>query len=644
MGERDSSDQENRETSPVADGSVLQVGEFRLDRSARRLTRDGRRVRIQQKPLEVLTYLAEHHERLVTREELLDRFWPRAVNEEALTRCISTIRKHLGDVRDPPRYIETLWGQGYRLIETVEAQPGVDPAAASPSPGGDERSGSDREKNGPDKTFGRQWGIQIGLAALALVAILTVFLLAPRDDPDTSIRDIDRIAVLPISAPDDEDWIASALTDHLIRTISKIEGVTVVARGSASQFSAASDPIEIGERLKVDAVLVSVLDRSQGSSGLRSELVSTADASVLWNFTVEPARARTDEERIRNLARAVAGRLWANLQLREPKHQVDPEAYRHYLHGRYYWNQRTVAGLSAAVESFDAALKLEPDYVDALTGLADSWLLMPLYGGVAPNDAMPKARAAAEKALRLDSGESRAHAVIGVINMQYDWDWVAAESHLRKALTLDPNDATAEQWLGELNCYRARFDECKRHLQLASGLDPLSPVLRMMQGSPALYSGQFEAAVAAYRSTLEELPDFEFTHIGLGHAHIGLAAWDDAIASYETLLPDVGLAVVGGPLIFALAKSGETHRAQELLVELEDLSRERYVPPSKLAIAYLGLGDRVRAIEWLGRAVEARDDRLVYLGVDNLFTELRSDPDFREIAASIGLLEVLGQH
>ena len=300
-----------------------------------------------------------------------------------------------------------------------------------------------------------------------------------------------------------------------------------------------------------------------------------------------------------------------------------------------------MAGLSAAIDSFNAALELEPDYINALTGLADSWLLMPLYGAVAPNDAIPRAREAAERALQLDPAESRAHAVIGVINMQYDWEWLDAESHLRRALTLNPNDATTEQWLGELNCYRARFDECRRHYRIAAGLDPLSPILSMVQGSPDLYEGRFEAAVAAYLSTLDEMPDFEFTHMGLGHAYIGLEKWDDAIASYETLLPHVGLAIVGGPLIFALAKNGETERAHELLLELENLAGRRHVPPSKLAIAHLGLGDRDQAIAWLQRAVEEHDDRLVYLGVDNLFTELRSDPDFREIAATIGVLEVL---
>ncbi len=637
MGEESSSDHpESLKGTHVAGGSDLQIGEFRLDRLARRLLKNGRQLRIQQKPLDVLIYLAENSTRLVTREELLGRFWPRAVNEEALTRCVSTIRKRLGDVRDPPRYIETLWGQGYRLIETVEELPRFDPE----TPGARQPGVKADDVDSESKTD-RYSKARIGMAALILVAILAGLLRMLPDASNAAISNIDRIAVLPISAPDDEDWAVSALTDQLIRTISRIEGVTVVARGSAAQFSGASDPIEIGERLNVDAVLVSVLERSQDSARLKSELVSTSDAGVLWNFTVEPGQARTDEERILNLARAVARRLWANLQLREAKRRVNPDAYRNYLRGRYYWNQRTLAGLSAAIDSFNAALQLEPDYIDALTGLADSWLLMPLYGAVAPNDAMPKAREAAERALQLDPAESRAHAVIGVINMQYDWEWVAAESHLRKAQTLNPNDATTEQWLGELNCYRRHFDECRRHYRIATGLDPLSPILRMLQGSPDLYAGRFEAAVAVYLSTLDEMPDFEFTHLGLGHAYIGLEAWEDAIASYETLLPDVGLAIVGGPLIFALAKSGETKRARDLLRELETLAQRRYVPPSKLAIAYLGLSDREQSIAWLRKAVEAHDDRLVYLGVDNLFAELRSDAEFREILARIGLLDVL---
>jgi DNA-binding winged helix-turn-helix (wHTH) protein/tetratricopeptide (TPR) repeat protein len=607
------------------------------------LTKEDRPVRIQQRPLDVLIYLAENRARLVTRDELLERFWPPAINEEALTRCVSTLRKHLGDVRDPPCYVETLWGQGYRFIETVVEMPSYREESPSSSP--------DEAVEPAELQRGERVGVELGrasrmwrsVAVVGLFLVLVAAYLTWRSRQETASLEINRIAVIPIAAPDDEEWIGSALTDQLNLTVSRIEGITVVARGSASQFSPASDPIEIGERLNVDAVLISELDRSEGTARLQSELVSTRDGGVLWSFRLEPAEGRTELEQIRNLARAMAGRLWANLQLRDSEQQIDPAAYRLYLRGRYYWNQRSNTGLEAAIEFFESALQLQPDYVDALIGLADSWLLMPLYGAIAPEEAIPKARTAAETALRLDPSASHAHAVIGVINMQFDWDWLAAESHLRKAVTLNPNDATAEQWLGELYCYRRRFEECRRQLDIASGLDPLSPVLLMMRASPDLYSGQFEAAAEGYIRALEEMPGFTFSHFPLGHAYVGMNEWDDAISSYEASLPDLGLAIVGGPLIFARAKWGDTKHAESLLTELEALEGDRYVPPSKLAIAHLGLGQRGQSISWLWKAVEAHDDRLVYLAVDSVFQDLHPDPEFQRIVATVGLLDVLDQ-
>lgn len=256
---------------------------------------------------------------------------------------------------------------------------------------------------------------------------------------------------------------------------------------------------------------------------------------------------------------------------------------------------------------------------------------------------MPRARAAAERALELDPGAAHALAVLGVIAMQYDWDWTAAEDQLRRALTLNPNDSSAEQWLGELYCYQARPDPCRKHLLAASGLDPLSPVLRMMQGSPALFSGDFEAAVKAYSRAVEEVPEFPFTRYVLGLALAGLGDWDNAIANYEASLPQLGLAIVGGPLIYALARRGDIPRAESLLSELERLAESQYVPATKLATAWLGMEDRRRAIEWLERALDARDDRLVYLAVDAHFAELHGDATFQSYADRVGVLDVLNR-
>lgn len=617
--------------------SVVSFGEFRIDCIRRRLLHDGRRIRIQQKPLDVLIYLAVNYPRVVSRQELLDRFWFRTVNEEALTRCVSTLRRLLGDSREPPRFIETLWGQGYRFIESVTVS-----GVGRPEPSGTIAAGSDQgvqvHSHDGARTRLAAWALAAMLLLLAFAGALFWYSSNRKTEPS-----VERLAVLPMTVESDADrWLAQALTDHLNQTISRIEGVTVIALGSTARYSSRSDPREVGRQLGVGAVLASQFYREGEMAGLRAQVLSTHDGSVLWSFAAKPSAMELGPGQIEQLATAVARRLWANLQLRGRPATVDPEAYRHFLRGRYFWNQRSNTGLAAAIEAYQAALAIEPDYVEALVGLADSWLLVPLYSATPPVEAAQRARAAAERALQLDSSTAaHALAVLGVIAMQHDWNWAEAEALLRQALTLDPNDASAEQWLAELYCYRLRADECRRHLQAAAGLDPLSPVLRMLRGSPALFSGDFAAAAAAYSHALEDEPEFPLTRYVLGLSYAGLGEWDRAIASYRASLPHLGLAIVGGPLVYALARSGDIPGARELLEELERLAETRYVPPTKLAVAWLGLGERARALEWLGQALDVRDDRLVYLAVDGHFFELHGDSEFRAYAEQVGVLDIL---
>lgn len=606
-------------------GEVISFGEFRIDCGRRQLTRAGRRLRIQARPLDLLIYLAMNHERAVGRRELLDRLWPRAVNEEALTRCISTLRKILGDAREPARYIDTLWGQGYRFIAPVT----ITPAAPAGRP-------ADVVAATPP---GRRWFW--GLAGLFAAAVLGAFLLwrSPERGPETAIE---RLAVLPMrSSVATDQWLATALTDHLAQVVSGIEGVHVVSVMSSNRIPPQAGVQELGRLLGVDAVLRSQLMRYDERFGLRAQLLATSDGSVLWNFSVPAASVTMDPAQVEQLATEMARRLWANLRIRPRPAPANHDAYRAYLRGRYYWTQRNSAGLTAALEAFDAALELEPGYVDALVGLADTWLLMPLYTAVPPADAMPRARSAARRALELDPDAARALAVLGVVDMQYGWLWSEAEGKLRRALALNPNDATASQWLGELYCYRKRFEECRRYLAIAAGLDPLAPVLRMLEGSPALYAGDFEGAIRTYSRAAMQAPELAFTRYVLGLAYSGLGDWARAATEYRAVLPELGLVIVGGPLVYALARSGARDEALIVLAELEALAKERYVPPSKLATAWLGLGEKEQALAWLARAVELRDDRLVYLVVDHHFFELHDEPAFRKLAGEVGLLDVL---
>lgn len=599
------------------DAELLVFGEFRIDLTRRVLFRNEDRVRIQNKPLDVLTYLIQEAPRMVPREELLERFWSASVNEEVLTRCVSTIRKHLEDNEDPPQLIETHHAQGYRFIADLGNSTSVD--------------------KGP--VVAVALGRRSALAAAAVAAVLIFALLFwPAETPENVAEGrVDRIAVLPVVAPDARPgWLKPALSDHLIRAVSRIEGVTVV------RSNADADDLDIrahGQALDVEALLLTRLQQSSSGSVLSAQLVRVDDSALLWTTAVDSSYQFSSNEQVQELARQLASRLRPTLQLGERKPSVDERAYSYYLQGRFYWAQRSAIGLEAAIAAYTAALAIEPDYTDTLLGLAESWLLMPLYGAMAPDEAIPTARQFALRALDLDPVSARARAVLGTIRMQYNWDWTEAEALLREAVSLSPNDATAQQWLGELFCQTARFEECARQLRVAFELDPLSPVLRMQQGSPALYSGDFSTAVSLYSTATQIAPEYPLGRYVLGLAYAGLSDWDQAIAAYRSSLPDLGLAIVGGPLVYALSQAGADQEARQLLGEMETLATSRYVPPSKIAVAYLGIGDRDRALAELWRAVEAHDDRLIYVKTDVHFRNLITEPGFRDIVSRIGLSE-----
>ncbi len=616
---------------------TLAFGDFRVDLERRALYRGQARVRIQRKPLELLIFLAERAPKLVTREELLEQFWSASVNEESLTRCISTIRKHLSDSDDPPRYIETHRGVGYRFRSGVtrpdrrarqDHRAAVANAPETPktpaSPHGNQEKGENVK---------RRSGALVGLAALGAVMLVLWFTSrAPQPDLITTL------AVLPITTTDNSaDWLARALTDELRRAVSRIEGVRVVATAPDPSRVDMSQPIELGKALGVEALLAASLETQPHDIRLRADLIAAGDGSILHSFNIDSGDAGAESEQVMRLARLVAARLRPALQLQSHRHGVDAETYRHYLRGRFYLSQRSDESLQEALRSFDAALARSPGYADALASAAEASLLRPLYGAVPPKLAIPRARTLATRALAADPQSSGAHAVQGMIALQYDWNWVAAEAALTRAVALDPNDAVARQWLGELYCYQARFEDCRREFATAFELDPLSPVLTMLQGSPDLWQGDFEAAQAAYLGALAAYPDFALGDFSLGLAQAGAGRWDAAIESYERNLPKLGLPIVGGPLIFALARKGDRRRALALLAELEVLSASRYVPPTKLATAYAGLGSRDETIRWLEAACEAQDDRLVYLAVDSHFRHLRTDPEFRAIVDRVGL-------
>jgi tetratricopeptide (TPR) repeat protein len=325
-------------------------------------------------------------------------------------------------------------------------------------------------------------------------------------------------------------------------------------------------------------------------------------------------------------------------RLRAPSAPVPrtEEAYTRYLRGRHLWQQRSGASLAGAIAEFEASRTSDPVYANAHLGLAESWLLLPLYAGRAPQETYPRARVAAEEALRLDPSSARAHAVLGVVTSQFDWDWEASDRHFAQAVALNPNDATALQWQAEAQCFRGRFDECAQGLRAARELDPLSPILAAAESFPARFSRDSAAALRILLAVEKAWPDFPFIQYQLGLVYCREEKWDEALRTLEAARPSFGLAIVGGEMANVYARSGRRAEAVRLRDEMLAMSRRAYFPPVTLAAAEIGLGDLDAALAHLERAVEVHDDFLVYLRNEHHVDVLRDTPRFQAILERLG--------
>lgn len=630
------------EQSPTGDANGLRqwrFGPFVLDRVTRELTRDGERVHLAKRPFDVLEHLVAERPRLVARTELLQRFWAgKEVYEEALTRCVSSIRKALDDRDDPPRYLETRWNDGYRFVADVALTgPVADPVPtanvelpAEPAP-----ASEGMPPPVPPPLRPSRWVLWTGLAAAVLVAILFWVRRDPPGQPPP-MEQIRRVAVLPLAVAGIDTQFVDGINEELVQTVSRIEGLTLIARGSVAQSAADSaDPVAIGKALGVQALLTGTVRRTGEHTVVALRLLSAADASILWSYD-----AQYDPQEITgsqgDIAAKLAMHLSARLRTAVPKGPRDPATYALYLRARHYWNQRTAASLHEAIRLFEQALAVEPNYAEAQVGLAETWLLMPMYANTAPFDSHPKARAAAEAALRLNPESSRAHMVLAVVSSQFDWDWPAADEHFRRAIALDPNNATAYQWRGESYCYRRQFGRCEADLREALALDPLSPILVTAQGIPARFSGDTAKARRIFAAALQKHPNFVFADFQLGLVAVIDQRWDEAIERLERVQLAMGPVMGGAPLAFAYARAGRADDALRIRHDLERLSAHQYVAPLAFSDIAMGLGDRELAFAWLARAMAVHDDFMVTVGVDHHHFDLHDDGRFQDMMRRVG--------
>jgi tetratricopeptide (TPR) repeat protein len=314
------------------------------------------------------------------------------------------------------------------------------------------------------------------------------------------------------------------------------------------------------------------------------------------------------------------------------------EAYDLYLRGRFFWNQRTVEGLHRALEYFQQSISKDPNNARAYAGVADANTLLTSYSGAPPTEFMPKARTAALKALELDESLSEAHTSLALIVENYDWDWQTAEKEYRRAIELNPNNATAHHWYAEYLTWLGRFDEALRESERARQLDPLSLVIAVDNGQIFYYSRQYDAALAKFRTVREVDRNFRPGLMAAAYEQKGMFA--DALAELRTWPgSESDSPYYWSMLSYLYGRTGDTVQARRALAELEKMNRLRPIDPAIVSWAYLGMGDKDRALSWLERAYAQHSNAMTSLKVEPRYDALRSDPRFQNLMRRVELVQ-----
>jgi serine/threonine-protein kinase len=484
-------------------------------------------------------------------------------------------------------------------------------------------------------------GVIIALLVVVVVAVGLGFYLYPRP---TDVE-IESIAVLPFSNQNNDqetDFRSDGLTEGIINSLTQLPDLKVIARSSAFRYKGSEiDPLTAGKELGVRAVLTGRLMQHGDTLLISAELVDVNENKQLWGeqySTKVSDLLMVHREISTKIANSLKLKLSGEQQRRVTRNYTNnAEAYQHYLRGRFYWNKRTGEALKKSVEYFEQAVEKDPSYALAYAGLADAFVLLPFYRASPPQEAFPKAKAAAKRAIELDDSLAEAHTSLANALFNYDWNLSEATREFQRAIELNPNYATAYQWYSDGPLLvMERFDEAIAQMRRAQELDPLSLIINAEIGVLHTFAGQYDKGIEQFRKTLEMDPGFYFAHRNLGIAYTMKGDFRAALSAYEaarrasddpSMLKDIG---------HVQAVSGNRDEALKTLDRMKEISKTQYISPYDFAIVNAGLGNRDQAFEWLEKSYREHSAVLCFLKVDPQMKNLREDPRFSELVGRIG--------
>ena len=649
---------------------IYEFGPFRVDPRKRLLLHNGNPVRLPAKAFEILLVLLEGEGRLVEKDELMRRVWPEAVVEENnLTVNMSALRRSLTESPGEHRFVVTVPGRGYQFVADVR-QLGSEPltthevgeltvargngdarslsSAAAKTNGAatDAQSISSAEYPvGEIKRY--KQGVLLLLIPLLAVTIVVTYLIYSRFLARESKAAITSIAVLPFeneTGDSNTEYLSDGISESLINSLSQLPDVKVIARSSAFKYRGTNyDLQDVAKALGVEAILTGKVTQRGENLAISVELVRASDKTQMWGGHYD--RKMSDSLAIQ---REITGEIVEKLKLkvsgeteRTTKHYTDSnEAYQLYLKGRFHWNKRTAEALNKAIEYFNQAIEKDPGFALAYAGLADCYVVP--ANRLAPREVMPKAKAAAIRALQLDETLAEAHASLGRVFAAYDWDWTSAEKEYKRAIELNPRYAVAHQWYGGYLSAMGRGNEAILEKKQAVDLEPLSLTINFELGLAFYFNRDYDQAIEQFQKTLELDQNFPAPHTFLPAAYEQKGMYSEAIAEFKKENPpppggEGTLLKAGLAHIYAI--TGRKTEALALLDELNQLSTDEYVPGTSIALIYLGLGEKDKAFAELEKGYEQRAFQLQWIRVDPRWDNLRSDPRFQDLVRRIHLTQ-----
>jgi TolB-like protein/Tfp pilus assembly protein PilF len=631
---------------------VVRFGIFEVDLQSGEVRKSGVRIRVQQQPIKVLEILLERPGEVVTRDDLRRRVWPEESFgdfDQAVNVAIAKLRSALSDSAEHPRYIETLPKRGYRfiapvLLEDAEAKSDEIPSKEISVPGSGVPDGPGAQVliSAGSRRRGRTLWIFLAAALVLGGTILAIWLSRYHRSTPHVIRSL---AVLPLdnlSGDDSQNYFADGMTDELITDLAKISALRVVSRTSVMQYKNSRKPLpQIARELDVDAVVEGSVLRSGQQVRITAQLIQAPADEHLWGESYE-GDLRDTLALQKKVASSIAEQIRIELTPREKAAlkntgQVNAAAYEDYLRGRFFWNKRTAESLKKAIEYFNQAIVQDPNYAQAYAGLADSYALAGdwQYSLLPSAEALPKAKAAAARALELDDNLGEAHASLAFAKDVFDWDWPSAENEFRRAIDLNPGYATAHHWYAWHLAVMGRNNEAIAEMKKAVSLDPLSLIINADLAEQLLIARFYPESIEQSRKTIEMDPNFAVAHYDLGQALVQMHKYAEGIAELELAVRLSGSSpVCTSHLAHAYALSGRRKDALKIVADLSKNHNDFSNAP-EIALVYVGLEDNNQALNWLEKAFAQRFNPSILLRP--CFDPLRSDPRFQDLTRRIGV-------